>query len=79
MNRGDIVLVPTMDREKKREVIREATVVDGNYKIDPDTLPTPLKKIIKVIKRKMIEIITPNVGAAAESAEALKEGEDTAE
>ena len=27
-----------MDREKKREVIREATVVDGNYKIDPEKI-----------------------------------------
>lgn len=72
LNRGDVVLVPTMDRERKREVIREATVVDGNYKIDPDTLPTPLKKIIRVIKRKMIEIIQPNVTEGVENSDAEK-------
>ena len=68
LNRGDVVLVPTIDKERHREVIREATVVDGNYKIDPSTISSPLKKILRVIRRKMVEIITPDAESLAASA-----------
>ena len=49
--KGDIVLVPTMDRAKNREVIRKAAIAHGNHKIDPALLNHPLKKVIGVIKR----------------------------
>jgi hypothetical protein len=49
---GDVVLVPTRDVASDKEVVREAEVARGNYKIDPATLDHPLKKIIGVVKRK---------------------------
>ena len=61
---GDVVLVPTRDEASDRDVVREAAVVRGNYKVDPATLDRPLKKIIGVVKRRAEEIfvamITPN-------------------
>ncbi len=60
---GDVVLVPTMDTENNKEVVREAEVARGNYKVDPDTLDHPLKKIIGVVRRKaekiFVSMITP--------------------
>ena len=55
---GDIVLVPTRDIHNDREIVREAEVSKGNYKIDPETLDHPLKKIIGVVKRKAEKIFT---------------------
>ena len=51
LREGDMVLVPTRDEAKDREVIRKAAVAHGNHTIDPDTHPHALKKIIGVIKR----------------------------
>ena len=55
---GDTVLVPTRDNANDRDVVREAEVVRGNYKIDPATLDHPLKKIIGVVKRKAEKFFT---------------------
>ena len=55
---GDVVLVPTRDVHNDREVVREAEVSRGNYKVDPETLDRPLKKIIGVVKRKAEQIFT---------------------
>ena len=55
---GDIVLVPTRDINNDKEIVREAEVSRGNYKIDPETLDHPLKKIIGVVKRKAEKIFT---------------------
>ena len=49
---GDVVLVPTRDEQSDKDVVREAEVSKGNYKVDPATLETPLKKIIGVVRRK---------------------------
>ena len=49
---GDIVLVPTRDVANDREIVREAEVSRGNYKIDPMELDSPLKKIIGVVRRR---------------------------
>lgn len=49
---GDIVLVPTRDVSSDKDVVREAEVVRGNYKVDPTSLDHPLKKIIGVVKRR---------------------------
>ncbi len=53
VNEGDIVLVPSRDAEQNRDIVREATVSKGNYRVDPATLIHPLKKIIKVVKRNI--------------------------
>ena len=55
---GDIVLVPTKDVHSDKEVVREAEVSRGNYKVDPETLNHPLKKIIGVVRRKAEKVFT---------------------
>lgn len=61
---GDVVLVPTRDIASDKEVVREAEVARGNYKIDSTTLDHPLKKIIGVVKRRaekvFVAMITPD-------------------
>ena len=60
---GDVVLVPTRDEASDKDVVREAEVARGNYKLDAAELDRPLKKIIGVVKRKAEQIfaamITP--------------------
>ena len=51
LEKGDMVLVPTRDVHKNREVIRKAAVAHENHKIDPALHPYAIKKIIGVIKR----------------------------
>ena len=48
---GDIVLVPSRDMAKGRDIVRKVTVAHGNYKIDPESLAKPLKKIVAVVRR----------------------------
>lgn len=55
---GDIVLVPTRDVHSDKEVVREAEVAKGNYKVDPMELQHPLKKIIGVVRRKAEKVFT---------------------
>ena len=66
---GDVVLVPTRDVCSDREIVREAEVAKGNYKVDPDTLDHPLKKIIGVVKRKAEEIFTAMITPDEETLE----------
>lgn len=49
---GDVVLVPSKMLNRSREIQREATVVRGNYRVEPETIHYPLKKIVCVAKRK---------------------------
>ena len=55
---GDVVLVPTRDVQSDKEIVREAEVARGNYKIDPSTLDHPLKKILGVVRRKAEKVFT---------------------
>jgi len=48
---GDIVLVPTRDAAKGKDVIRKAAIAHGNHFIDPEQHPHALKKVICVVKR----------------------------
>jgi hypothetical protein len=48
----DHVLVPTRDAARNKDIIRKATVVHGNHKIDPEHLNYPLKNIIGIVKAK---------------------------
>jgi hypothetical protein len=59
VTKGDIVLVPSRDKEKNRDIIRKATVAHGNHKIDPEHLTHPLKKIIGIVKRKAEAALMP--------------------
>ena len=58
LDKGDIVLVPTRDEHSDKDVVREAEVGRGNYRIDPAELDRPLKKIIGVVRRKAEKIFT---------------------
>ena len=51
---GDIVIVPTRDAHRNREVIRKAAVAHSNYKAEPSSILHPLKKIIGVMHRKRL-------------------------
>ena len=66
---GDIVLVPSRDAARNRNIIRKATVAHGNHKIDPEHLNHPLKKIIGIVKRKAEEALMPKEEAAENKAE----------
>jgi chorismate mutase len=54
---GDIVLVPSRDNAKNKDIIRKAAVAHGNHRVEPDTLQHPLKKIIAIVKRKAEDIL----------------------
>lgn len=64
---GDVVLVPTRDVHSDKEIVREAEVCRGNYKVDPETLDRPLKKIIGVVKRKAEQIFTAMITPTEEN------------
>ena len=55
---GDIVLVPTRDAYRGRDIVRKASVAHGNHKVDPQLIHHPLKKIITVVKRKLEEALS---------------------
>lgn len=57
LHEGDMVLVPTRDAARDREVIRKAAVAHANHRVDPEHIKHPLKKIIGVIKRKAEEAL----------------------
>ena len=58
VDEGDVVLVPTRDEASDRDVVREAEVVRGNYRVDRAELEHPLKKIIGVVRRKAEKVFT---------------------
>ena len=66
---GDVVLVPTRDICSDKEVVREAEVSRGNYKVDPETLDHPLKKIIGVVRRRAEQIFTAMITPDEETLE----------
>ena len=66
---GDVVLVPTRDEANDKDIVREAEVARGNYKVDPESLDRPLKKIIGVVKRKAEQIFTAMITPTEESEE----------
>lgn len=69
LEQGDIVLVPTRDAAKGRDVIRKVAVAHGNHRVDPDHLKHPLKKIIAVIRHKVSTSLTPETNQNAKAAE----------
>ncbi len=73
LDTGDMVLVPTRDAAKERDVIRKAAIAHGNHIIDPALHPHPIKKIIGVIKRRAEAALTPD---SEELAEEVRENEN---
>ena len=58
---GDIVLVPSHDKHKHKDIIRKAAVAHGNHKVAPESIKHPLKKIIGIVKRKAEMALTPDI------------------
>ena len=58
LHEGDVVLVPTRDAARDREVIRKAAVAHSNHRVTPEHIHHPLKKIIGVIKRRAEEVLS---------------------
>lgn len=50
VQRGDMVLVPTYDKHRHGEILRTATVVNGNYRIESFPQDKVLKKIVHIVK-----------------------------
>ena len=59
LEEGDIVLVPTRDAARGRDVIRKAAIAHGNHRVDPEHIKYPLKKVIAIIRRKTAHALTP--------------------
>ena len=59
LEKGDLVLVPTRDVHKNKEVIRKAAVAHENHRIDPALHPHAIKKIIGVIRRHADAVLAP--------------------
>ena len=91
VTQGDVVLVPSRDVGSNRDIIRKATVAQGNHRVDPENLVGPLKKIIGVFRNKAEELILPKdksfgaesaeepiVTEAAEEAETAEKAEEAA-
>ena len=60
LEKGDIVLAPTFDVAKGRDVIRKVAVAHGNHRVEPDHIKHPLKKIVAVVKKGVSHSLTPN-------------------
>ena len=61
LDAGDIVLVPTRDVARGKDVIRKAAVAHGNHRVPEESLARPLKKIIGIVKRKLEDALTPDI------------------
>ena len=61
LHEGDVVLVPTKDAARQRDVIRKAAVAHANHRVDSELIKHPLRKIIGVIKRKAEQALTPDI------------------
>ncbi len=60
LHEGDIVLAPSRDAAKNRDIVRKVAVAHANHKIAPEELKHPLKKIIGIVKRKAEAMLTPS-------------------
>ena len=66
LGEGDIVLVPTKDVTKGKEVVRKVAVAHGNHRVDPEHIKFPLKKVIAVIKRRVTSALVSTPEAVEE-------------
>jgi hypothetical protein len=80
LSEGDIVLVPTHDYHKNKEVVRKAAVAHANHRVDPEHIKHPLKKIIGILKRRVSDSLTPNaIEMIAKQEQVVPESQETQE
>ncbi len=60
LEEGDIVLVPTRDVAKGKDILRKVAVAHANHRVDPEHIKHPLKKVVAIIKRNTVRALTPN-------------------
>ena len=60
LHEGDIVLAPSRDVARNKDVVRKVAVAHSNHKVPAETLKHPLKKIIGVVKRRAEAMLTPS-------------------
>ncbi len=60
LHEGDVVLAPSKDKAKNKDVVRKAAVAQGNHKVAPELIHHPLKKIIGIVKRRTEAMLTPS-------------------
>lgn len=66
LDEGDIVLVPTRDVAKGKDVFRKVAVAHANHRVDPEHIKHPLKKIVAIIKRNTVRALTPEANKGEE-------------
>lgn len=59
MDTGDIILVPDKDEAQNKDIIRKATVAHQNKRVEPDSVESPLQKVIGIFKRKAEAALMP--------------------
>ena len=59
MDTGDIILVPDKDEKLNKDVVRKATVAHQNKKVEPESVESPLQKVIGIFKRKAEAALMP--------------------
>ena len=59
MDTGDIILVPDKDEKLNKDIIRKATVAHQNKKVEPESVESPLQKVIGIFKRKAEAALLP--------------------
>ncbi len=74
---GDIVLIPSRDVHRNRDIIRKAAVAHGNHRVAPELLKHPLKKVIAVIHRVAHQEIVhkEEIAEPAQTAEVVETAE----
>lgn len=60
LREGDVVLAPTRDAARNKDIVRKVAVAHANHKVAPEELKHPLKKIIGIVKRKAEGMLTPS-------------------
>lgn len=56
---GDVVLVSATNEEGKPNGIRKAAVAHANHKVSPDTIESPLQKLLGVLRRTVQSAMQP--------------------
>ena len=60
LREGDVVLAPSRDAARNKDIVRKVAVAHANHRVAPEELKHPLKKIIGIVKRKAEEMLTPS-------------------
>ena len=60
LHEGDVVLAPSRDVARNKDIVRKVAVAHANHKVAPEDIKHPLKKIIGIVKRRAEAMLTPS-------------------